>query len=208
MTEAGDLIGRALLPLRDQDMNFFTPDMMMQALNEAQNDLAARELLFIESATGTITSGDFTITDQRYLRLREVEGVVWIDETVWNQYASNDYTDEERPYARVLGKTVSILPVPADTTTYPYTYYRVPAPISTTGAEIEFDFIHETRLINYLRYSACTMGGDPEAAGNYYALYAEGLHSPDRAFRQPRQGPWTMPRSLNRFDADPDAIHM
>lgn len=208
MTEAENIITRALGPMRDQDQQFFAPDIMLGFLNEGQNDLAMRELLFIGSANGTITSGVFTIADTLYLRLRDIPGVAWIDETVWDQYDQGDYSDTNRPYAKVIGKTVSILPVPADTTVYPYTYYKLPTQLTGSGSELEVDVVHENKLLQFLRYKASEMAGDLQTSQTQLALYETGLHSVDRAFRGPRKGPWTMPRELSRMDTDVDAIHL
>lgn len=194
MTNAQEIIDRALFPMRDTGATaYFDPAELLGFVNDAQADIAARERQFRSFATVVVAvdaEGAYfelppSCIAPRWIRDTHGVEVGQLDESTFNEYKFVIPEDSETYIATYYGNRCFLWPMPETGTTFSFGFYSVPAKLVDPGEDISLHQIWEAKLIRYVRSECYLRLGDIQNAGVDKAEYEKGLRpasaSVDRA---------------------------
>ncbi|HET9672415.1 MAG TPA: hypothetical protein VFQ40_06155 [Actinomycetota bacterium] len=211
MTTVGQILDRARHPMRDASEEFFTDVQLIDALNDAIADLAARERLVREETTIASTTG-FLVIPAEFLGVRwvkdpdGVEGTFMVERVFFDYKARNPDWPAESFLYTIFDDKVHIHPAPADGVNYAVGNLQVPAVVDDVNDLFPLRRIWEIKAVQWLQAEMYARDGEYELSRRKFAQYESGLR-PAQAPTDHQVGPLSIAREPNAFDADPDSIH-
>ena len=130
MTTVQNIIDRALRPMRDSNQEYFVDAELIEYINEALEDLCAKERILSEEGNLTVSSGSgalpANLLQVRWLKNPDGTEAIWLDPSTFNEYQlySENWSSED-PLATVYDDTVKVWPV--NDGTWQLGYYTLPA---------------------------------------------------------------------------------
>lgn len=212
MTTVTQLIDRALVPMRDTNKEFFSDAEMIGYINEAIEDLCARERLVRETATVVSAAGGLAIAADvlqvRWAKAPTGEEVAWMDETTFFDYQKREPTwPATTPLATIYDDTIWLHPAPANGQNWTVGYYGLPAALTAVGNTFPLRRIWERKAIAWMQYKMFARLDEPQLSQNAHQDYEAGLRPAQAVTDHQVPGRINLAREPNAFDDDPQAIH-
>lgn len=211
MTTVNEILTRARHPMRDASEEFYTHAELIDYLNDAIADLAARERLVREETTVAETTG-FLAIPASFLQVRWVKDpdgveVAWLDESTFFSY-QDTYPDwpESSPLATIYDDKVWLHPAQTGEN-YAVGNLQIPALLTAVGDTFPLRRIWESKCIAYLQSEMYARDGELELSRRKHEQYEAGLRSAQAPTDHQVPGRVAIAREPNAFDADPDSIH-
>lgn len=212
MTTVAEIITRVLNPLRDQAQDFFPDPELIEYMNQAIVDLAARQRLLRSAADIAVTSGHIDMTaDMLQVRwARDPDGMEasWLDESTFFEYqlAYPDW-DSAQPLATVYDDAIWIHPSPDDGDTWSVGYYGLPTALTSDADTFPLRRIFEERVVRYIRSECWYKLGEVAMGDRERSFYEEGLRPSEAITDHQVPGRMSFTREPNVFDSHPESIH-
>lgn len=209
MTTVQNIIDRALRPMRDTAQEFFVDAELIEYVNEAMEDLSAKERILSEEANLSITAGTASLpADLLQIRwLKNPDGIeaTWLDPSTFNEYelAGVDWSPDE-PLVTVYDNAVKVWPL--STATWKLGYWSLPTAMTADSDTIPLPRVWDRKIVRYVRAQCYYRLGEEDLGNIEMGQYAEGLRSSDSRDRT-IGGAVALAVSGNAFDMDPESIH-
>ena len=215
MTTAQDLIDRTMYPMRDPSGILLTDDELIAYLNDAQNDLAARQRILLKTDDLTSTGGAIAfgadLLSLRWVKDEDGNEVEWTNATQFFEEVRADAQSgsdtENDKIGAVYNDTIYLQPAPADGTSFEVGYIAAPVQIDDPADTFGLPIIWEKKVVAYMRAQAYRRLGELALSDREMADYEQGLRPSEAAADRTIPGKIEMTQALGPFDLDPDAIH-
>lgn len=205
------MTSRVRSTIRDTGAAYISDAEILEWLNEANLEIAARLRLLVEDDTeGDLTETDNYITlPANFLELIELrlgtDDVDMVSDPVWFSWSDAGDTPE-RSLGRITQSRLYVYPTPS-TWDYTIRYYRKPAALSA-GADVpEIPERLHVSLVNYARAHALLAMGESSSAETYLLLFDDALPKRRGDDRIWPVAPKQIVPVPNIWDSDPDARH-
>lgn len=212
MTTVGAILTRARHPMRDAAEAFFTDAELIDYLNDAIADIAARERTTREETTVAVASGVLPIPAD-FLTVRwaiDPDGVdvAWLDESTFFSYV-NTYPDwpSTSPLATIYEDAIHLHPTPANGVNYSVGSLSIPPLVDDVGDTFPLRRIWEGKCVAWLQSEMYSRDGELELSRRKHEQYEAGLRPAQAPTDHQVPGRVALAREPNAFDADPDSIH-
>lgn len=214
MTNAQEIIDRALFPMRDTGATaYFDPDELLGFVNDAQADLSARERLFRSYATVTVQSDAegayFELPPQaiapRWIKDPHGIEVGQLDESTFNEYKNVIPEDAETYIATYYSDRAFLWPMPVTGTQFSFGFYAVPAKLADPADDISLHQIWEAKLVRFVRAECYLRLGDVQQAAIDKQEYEKGLRPASAAVDRAVPGKINLAFEPGPFDLDLDS---
>lgn len=212
MTTVNQILTRARHPMRDSSEEFYTDAELIDYLNDAIADIAARERVVREETSVNSTSGFLAIPADflsvRWVKDPDGKEVAWLDESTFFSYRDT-YPDwpSSDPLATIFDDKIHLHPAPADGVAYAVGNLAIPALVDDTGDTFPLRRIWEGKCVAYLQSEMYARDGEMELSRRKHEMYEAGLRPAQAPTDHQVPGRVALAREPNAFDADPDSIH-
>lgn len=214
MTTAFDIIERALYPMRDTSQVLFVDGELLTYMNDAMNDLCARERILLKTADLTTTGGALSfgadLIALRWVKDEDGNEIEWSNPTQFFEEVRADALSgdgDDDAIGAVYNQKVYLHPAPVDGTTFEVGYIATATQLTTNGDTFPLPLMWEKKVGHYVRAQAYRRLGEIALSDREMADYEAGLRPSSSSADRTTPGRIDMAQALGPFDLDPDAIH-
>lgn len=212
MTTGSDLETRALVPMRDTAREYFPSAELLAYMNEAIEDLCARERLVRAEENVIVAAGVLPLPadllQTRWLTSPTGDETAWMDETTFHSYVDTDPNrPATSPIASIWEDNIHVHPTPTNGETWVLGYYGLPAVMAAMGSTFPLRRIWERKVVAFMQYRMYGRLDEPQLSADAHAVYLEGLRPAQAITDHQVPGRVNLAREPGIFDTDPQAIH-
>jgi hypothetical protein len=211
VTTVQNIIDRAKRPMQDDANEMFGVPEVIEYVNEAVTDIAARLHLVHQEAIIPHSSGVIAAPEDLlgWRWIANEAGVVgqFLDFDTWQQYDSEVDPATDFFVVTPFEDGLHLWPVPDGVANFTVGYFGLPAEVTAAGNTIPISRRYDSKIVNYVRSRLFERLGRLEESAGEQARYEDGLPRPVSETTKNSPGEIAFGISLTTFDDDLDAKH-